>query len=905
MKSNRCLFAAFLGLLFAANVAAGQQDLPLFPKYQVLGVIYAPPGSASEVSYNNSTQVGSSHSIMSDSSYTTTQTEQSTAGFNLFGFGYSDTTKTSDQWVSDYQNTSSISLQTTTSNGIGLTGPNSSALGVLHDTDLIVVWVDPVYKTTLMPPTNGGTVFPIQWSGFMFNSCDLNATQYPVNFMQLIDGCDPYNFPNPDIVYIPVSCLKNPYYNSTLDPYSCTQYLPHTSRFWDLDPWGTDSVTKVPLGPGLDVQDYADILQADPFVTQTLVASNTQPGENVYTNPCHPTYGINFDPNTTEPILNPTTAFTTPPFTGTWPPNYCGTGTTMQRFSSFGVSVPYPKPAQNGGSTQATGEIDWQAITSQGTQSQDTHTHSFEEDISLTFAASASYAPAGIKPWSVSNLSAGFNFGTTSGTGYSWTDGQTIGSTATTTQKQSASYSVWGPKASDNWNGPISYNVYQDTVYGTFAFRDPNRSLTTELIASGKTSPIGVAFSGSTNFGTVQVGNHSAAITVTLTNNSPNQMTVQSPALSFSDLAVDPTGATYVSSFQIVSGSDGCSGQVLQANATCTLQIEFAPALNAAPNTIQASYPVAAYVIAAGNETVPVTDPGATTYYESVLVTNTVIAISAGTETATTVSGTAVPAPPTCTGILPSCNVGATLTPPTTAISVEQGQTPAPITLTFKNYYSVPVTINSGAGNGVVLMGATTTDTASYSVPAPKDQCTGQTIQPLATCTVNVQFLAGDPVGTTANTRVSIVGVATGSGNAAATLAFAGISTTVKGLFLTSNQPYYRCVGNVCHPAGTTYALANITNNSSATIKNVTVSVPQYFSLVSSSCSSVASGGSCYVEMSYTQGCTPVSHPDGLKSCSISGSGTAQLTGTFADTGIGASLSYRVSGTYTYENLNH
>ena len=771
MKSNRWSLAFFLCLLFVANAALGQQQLPLFPKYQVLGVIYAPPGAASFVNYTNSTQIGSSHSIVSDSSTTTTQTQSSTSGFNLFGFGYSNTSTTSDSWTSAWQNSSSESLQTTTGNGIQVPGPNSSALGIVHDYDLIIVWLDPILKTTLMPPvtTGGVTTYPIQWSGFMFNSCDLSATEYPVNFMQLIDGCDPYSFPGPDIVLLPVYCLKNPYYNPASN--GCAQYLSHTSRFWDLDPWGLDSVTKAPLGPGLTIQDYADILQADPLVTQTLVANNTQPGENVYTNPCHPAYGINFDPNDQETI--PDSTKFTPPFTGTWPAKYCGTpGTPMERFNYFSGSIPYPEPQPNGQPTTETGDINFTAVNSYGTSSTDTHTHSFNESTSLTFAAEVSYGP--LNGWNVSNLSAGFNFGTTSGSGTSWTDGQTIGYTATKSQTDSALFSVTGPKGSDNWNGPITYNVYQDTVYGTFAFRDPNRSTSTQLITAGKTSPIGVSFSKSTNFGTVTVGKHSATITVTLTNNSPNQMTMQSPSLSFSDLALVENSSgvtTWQSSFQIVS--DGCANKVLKAAATCTATIEFAPTINAAPNDVQASYPVTAYLIAAGNELVPVTDTGSTTYDELVLVTNTVITVSGSTETAVTVSGTAVPAPATCTGIYPDCNIGATLTPPTNTITDFAGASGSQI-LTFKNLYSEPVTI-SNSPSGVVL-----TDTTDYTVPTATDNCSGRVLSAESgSCTVNVQYSGANVVPSTSvpfNTKVSLVGTVQGGGSTATTLAFSGIS---------------------------------------------------------------------------------------------------------------------------------
>ena len=138
MKSRRYALVVYLCLFCAANAALGQ-DRPLFPKYQVLGVIYAPPGANSSVSYMNSTQVGSSHSIVSDSSTLTTQTQSNTSSFHLFGFGYSNTSTTSDSWMSAYENSSSQSLQTTKGNGISVNGATSSGLGVLRDNDLIVV----------------------------------------------------------------------------------------------------------------------------------------------------------------------------------------------------------------------------------------------------------------------------------------------------------------------------------------------------------------------------------------------------------------------------------------------------------------------------------------------------------------------------------------------------------------------------------------------------------------------------------------------------------------------------------------------------------------------------------------------------------------------------------------------
>jgi hypothetical protein len=39
-------------------LAQNPSEFPLYPKYQVMGVVYAPPGSASSVTYGGSTLAG-------------------------------------------------------------------------------------------------------------------------------------------------------------------------------------------------------------------------------------------------------------------------------------------------------------------------------------------------------------------------------------------------------------------------------------------------------------------------------------------------------------------------------------------------------------------------------------------------------------------------------------------------------------------------------------------------------------------------------------------------------------------------------------------------------------------------------------------------------------------------------
>src|SRR5271155_1630105 len=53
----------------------------------LLGVVYAPPGSSSSVTYGGSTLVGASHSMTAMFSSTNITSTSETTGFSLFGFG--------------------------------------------------------------------------------------------------------------------------------------------------------------------------------------------------------------------------------------------------------------------------------------------------------------------------------------------------------------------------------------------------------------------------------------------------------------------------------------------------------------------------------------------------------------------------------------------------------------------------------------------------------------------------------------------------------------------------------------------------------------------------------------------------------------------------------------------------
>ena len=407
-KSLQAALASCLTLLsllacFADTASAQSAPIPIpfLPKYEVLTVVYAPPGSASSVTYGNSNLVGSSNSFLTSISNNVTESTSTTTGFSLFGIGSTTTNTSSDGWGDAAQSSTSLSVQTTNGNSVTTAGPISSALGVNHDNDVIYIWLNPVVMATV-PNTTTTSPIPLTWTGLDFNSCDLTDSGDAVNAQQLVNGCDPNQYPFPDIVGIPVWCLKNPYYPGE----SCAQWLPFTQRPWDLTPWSASTTTAPPLGPGLTLQDYADILQADPFVTQTLVPANYTPG--FY---CHPTYGVNLDPNDTETF--PT--LTTSQVSGkTFPVNFCGVPPAngiMQRFDPYDT-VEYPEPGINGEPQTYSGSFTYTTTSVLGSSATTTSTQGSSTSTSNSFNAASAISLAALSPYTafLGALGLGFDF---------------------------------------------------------------------------------------------------------------------------------------------------------------------------------------------------------------------------------------------------------------------------------------------------------------------------------------------------------------------------------------------------------------------------------------------------------------------------------------------------------------
>lgn len=202
------------------------------PKYQVVGVYYAPPGAKSTATYSNGFMSGTSTNVSNSFGVNVTASVTANYGVDLFGIlDANSSTTTNYGWEQQQNGSSSISIVQNQSTGSTWPGPASSTLGVDHEYDTIAIWLNPEMGVEVSSPS-GVTV-----TGYYF------------------DPRDPANAP--DIIYLTVGELDG----SQAIPSGGTQTA--LARAWDTD-----------LG-GLDATDFAAILQADPFYANPSFDPNT------------------------------------------------------------------------------------------------------------------------------------------------------------------------------------------------------------------------------------------------------------------------------------------------------------------------------------------------------------------------------------------------------------------------------------------------------------------------------------------------------------------------------------------------------------------------------------------------------------------------------------------------------
>ena len=212
----------------------GSYEIPGFirPKYQVVGVYYAPPGAKSTATYANGFMSGTSTNLSNSFGVDVTASVTANYGVDLFGIlDANSSTTTNYGWDQQQNGSSSISIVQNQSTGSNWPGPASSSVGVDHEYDQIAVWLNPEVGVAVNSPSS------VTINSYYFDPRDPN--------------------PGPDIVYLTVGELDG---SQTIPAGGTPTAL---ARAWDTD-----------LG-GLDATDFAAILQADPFSANPAFNPNT------------------------------------------------------------------------------------------------------------------------------------------------------------------------------------------------------------------------------------------------------------------------------------------------------------------------------------------------------------------------------------------------------------------------------------------------------------------------------------------------------------------------------------------------------------------------------------------------------------------------------------------------------
>jgi len=381
------------------------------PKYVVVGVTYAPPGSSSHVEYTNTTSVGNtttiSNSFSNDAGFSISTAWS--AGINAGWFGSSiqvTATESTDLTTgSSGSNTTTISKASTVAyqtNGTPTEAPVNS------DYDYIWLWLNPELFITYTAPV-GGNPGSVVLTGYGMDPND-PATGLPQSGIPYTSG--------PDIIEVQVGCLNG-----------------HFSCGSDLQ-WSNGE------GPGS-------------FVTSGLLARNWQSAANGYYWPAGEQAGLSFndvcqiltfDPLAATPGQCPTqndyTLLNSLPQT-----------TSDGRFSKLPYDPPNPIQYPIGGGTESYNMVQTSTqgvSTGQSTQIKQAFSVSEQFKSQAFFGLvddSTTFKESDTLTWNYSKLS-----------------------TLTTSTSLTNALSITGPPDTPAYpsNQPVEFIGYQDNTFGTF-----------------------------------------------------------------------------------------------------------------------------------------------------------------------------------------------------------------------------------------------------------------------------------------------------------------------------------------------------------------------------------------------------------------------------------------------------
>jgi hypothetical protein len=207
------------------------------PKYRIVGLTYAPPGSKSTAGYTSGFQSGTNTSMTTTASNEVTVTAKLTTGGDFFGFVDGSVTSTASAgWTQEQDTSSSIAIAQQYSSGLTVPGPplvSNQDQGVDHDYDTVYIWINPVDQLSFSNTT------PI-YTGSYYDQRDGDTPES-------CNGTTFAGITGMDVVPLTVGQLRG----TQVITDSCL--LERLSRPWD------------PVLGGLNGTDFLQIAAADPF----------------------------------------------------------------------------------------------------------------------------------------------------------------------------------------------------------------------------------------------------------------------------------------------------------------------------------------------------------------------------------------------------------------------------------------------------------------------------------------------------------------------------------------------------------------------------------------------------------------------------------------------------------------
>jgi len=203
------------------------------PKYLIVGVTYAPPGSQSSVTYTYSLLVGSNTTINNSFSDQTTLKVSVTASGGIGGFDHGQATGSfTNSYTQMSSSSNAVTINKTTQVSDKTQGPSNSIVGLDHDFDVVWLWLNPVVQLSFPAPNPRA----LTWTGYGFDQSDQ---------------------PGLDILPVYVGWL-----NGDIP-------IPSDVAFVLARHWASGLIWGPGQGPGLTGPgpgtDFANIVQADPF----------------------------------------------------------------------------------------------------------------------------------------------------------------------------------------------------------------------------------------------------------------------------------------------------------------------------------------------------------------------------------------------------------------------------------------------------------------------------------------------------------------------------------------------------------------------------------------------------------------------------------------------------------------